>query len=482
MSSTSSLPAVRAQEERRKRLATMKQRATALLGLATVVFLVVTLWGGDSTAAGYVQATAEAAMVGGLADWFAVTALFRHPLGIPIPHTAIVVARKNQFGETLGTFIQDAFLTPDAVLARLRAAQVGPRLAAWLQDPANADRLAGDVLDAAVRVSDLVSDDDVQRVVHGAIRTRVETVPVAPVAGRALDFLIRDGRHQEALDAVLREVDRFVDEHRDDLRDQLGPGLAVVAARRRRGPALRAPRRGRPHAGRGDARRPGPRAAARASRTGWSSWPTTCRPPRSSGPGASSCKADLLAQPEIGDWVGGAVGRREGPPPGRGDAPRRRPAAAAGRGRHGPRGPAGGARSWPSASTTPWPRRVTYVVDRFQGEIVTLVSGTIERWDAAETADRLELLLGPDLQFIRINGTVVGRDGRPRPPRRGPGPGLSAPTVGTWTTCERRCTRGSSWSGTTPPTCSASWWPRRASPATRPRPRGSSSRRSSTWG
>src|SRR5436190_2195628 len=163
MSSTASLPAVRAQEARRARLAMMKQRATALLGLASAVFLGVTLWGGDRTGAGNVQATAEAAMVGGLADWFAVTALFRHPLGIPIPHTAIVVSRKDQFAETLGMFIQDAFLTPDAVLARLRAADVGPRLSAWLKDPVNADRLAGDVLDAAVRVSDLINDDDVRR-------------------------------------------------------------------------------------------------------------------------------------------------------------------------------------------------------------------------------------------------------------------------------------------------------------------------------
>src|SRR5690349_15789916 len=130
-------PAVKAQEERRERLGVMKRRATAFLGVATLIFLVVTIWGGEGTVAGYVQATAEAAMVGGLADWFAVTALFRHPLGIPIPHTAIIVERKDQFAETLGMFIQDAFLTPDAVLARLRAADVGPRLAAWLKDPAN---------------------------------------------------------------------------------------------------------------------------------------------------------------------------------------------------------------------------------------------------------------------------------------------------------------------------------------------------------
>ena len=91
-----------------------------MLGAVTVVFLVVTVWGGDGTLAGYVQATAEASMVGGLADWFAVTALFRHPLGIPIPHTAIIVERKQQFGETLGEFIQQTFLTRDVVIERLR--------------------------------------------------------------------------------------------------------------------------------------------------------------------------------------------------------------------------------------------------------------------------------------------------------------------------------------------------------------------------
>src|SRR5689334_8397856 len=199
MAVSETLPALRSEQRKEHQLSSMKRRATVILAAVTVVFFIVTIWGGDSTAAGYVQATAEAAMVGGLADWFAVTALFRHPLGIPIPHTAIVVARKDQFGETLGTFIEDAFLTPDAVLERLRAAQVAPRVAAWLQEPENADRLAENVLDAAVRVTDLVRDDDVQQVVHGAIRTRVETVPVAPVAGRALEFLIRDGRHQEAL-------------------------------------------------------------------------------------------------------------------------------------------------------------------------------------------------------------------------------------------------------------------------------------------
>src|SRR5438045_3589664 len=109
VTTTSAPPAVRAPEERRQRLATMKRRASGFLAAATVLFLATTIWGGHGTFMSYVQATAEAAMVGGLADWFAVTALFRHPLGIPIPHTAIIVARKDQFGATLGEFIQDTF-------------------------------------------------------------------------------------------------------------------------------------------------------------------------------------------------------------------------------------------------------------------------------------------------------------------------------------------------------------------------------------
>ena len=406
MTTMTALPVVRAQDERRARLRAMKQRATALLALATVVFLVVTVWGGDTGAAGYIQATAEAAMVGGLADWFAVTALFRHPLGIPIPHTAIVVARKDQFGETLGEFIQDAFVNPEVIISRIQAARIGPRLATWLQDPANADRLAGDVLDAAVQVSDLVDDEGVQQVLHGAIRTRVETVPAAPVAGRALEFLIRDGRHQQALDAVLREVDRFIDEHRDDLRAQLGaaspwwlPGAAEDRLFERLVEGVRtvvqAMLDDRDH----QFRQRFESRLAELARDLQTSPELRAR--------GEQLKADLLAQPEIGDWVGSlwsdvkAQLREQATLPD-GDLRQRLAEVATAVG-HRLEDPVLAQRVDDALATA-----VTYVVERFEGEIVTLVSGTIERWDSAETADRLELLLGPDLQFIRINGTVVG--------------------------------------------------------------------------
>ena len=116
-------PAVRA-----RRLAAARRRATALLVAVTALFLAVTAAGVHGTVLGYVQAGAEAAMVGGIADWFAVTALFRRPLGLPIPHTALIVERKDQFASTLGQFVQENFLTADVLSERIGSAQLIPRL------------------------------------------------------------------------------------------------------------------------------------------------------------------------------------------------------------------------------------------------------------------------------------------------------------------------------------------------------------------
>src|SRR5437868_154043 len=122
-----SLPRLKSEEVRRRRLVVTRRAAGALLAVSTALFVVVTLIGADGWL-GYVQATAEASMVGGLADWFAVTALFRHPLGVPIPHTAIIPERKDQFGETLGDFVQSSFLTPETITERVRTAGVGARV------------------------------------------------------------------------------------------------------------------------------------------------------------------------------------------------------------------------------------------------------------------------------------------------------------------------------------------------------------------
>src|ERR1700737_23223 len=132
-------PPMAGETERLHQLRQMQRRATRLLGVMAVLVVAVTVWGHGRGWSGYLQATLEASLVGGLADWFAVTALFRHPLGLPIPHTAVIPERKEQFGRTLGEFVQENFLTPDVLSERIRSAHLALRVADWLADEGNAE-------------------------------------------------------------------------------------------------------------------------------------------------------------------------------------------------------------------------------------------------------------------------------------------------------------------------------------------------------
>jgi uncharacterized membrane-anchored protein YjiN (DUF445 family) len=393
--------------DRRRRLALMKRRATALLGAVTVVFLVVTLVGGDAAWAGYLQAAAEGGMVGGLADWFAVVALFRLPLGIPIPHTGIVVERKDQFAATLGGFIQDAFLTREAIVARLRAAKVVPRIADWLTRPANAERVAAEVLDGAVTIVDLLRDEDVHRVMQRFVEERLTTVPLSPLAGKSLRFAIRDGRHQQALDVALRELDRYLDENDEQLRLKLGgksPWWLPNAAEDRIFERLI--------------------AAAHTViaemledkehnlRSAFEARLVVLAHDLEHDPAylerGERLKHDVLDQPETREWMAAIwtdakdTLRAQAADPSS-ELRRRLSGAIVTIGTRLHDDPALQEKASHSVETA-----ALYAVDRFQGEISGLVESTIARWDAEETATRLELLLGPDLQFIRVNGTVVG--------------------------------------------------------------------------
>src|ERR1700758_1765248 len=146
---------------RQRRLAAARRRATALLTAVTALFVAVTVVGVHGTFLGYVQAGAEAAMGGGIAAGFAVTALFRRPLGLPIPHTALIVERKDQFAATLGQFVQENFLNADVLIERIRSAGLARRLAAWLADKDNAARFAGNAADVVVTLAGTLRDEDV---------------------------------------------------------------------------------------------------------------------------------------------------------------------------------------------------------------------------------------------------------------------------------------------------------------------------------
>src|SRR2546423_13237351 len=193
---------VRDDTEKARQYAIMRRRATALLGVFAVLFVVASavrhlypslspFW------LGLLRAASEAAMVGGVADWFAVTALFRHPLGIPIPHTAVIVERKDEFGRTLGEFVQENFLSAGVITERVRNGRVIERAAEWLSDDRNAVQLSGHAADLAVGLADLVNDDDVHRLVDEELARAVERLPLASLAGRGLEMMTAENRHHE---------------------------------------------------------------------------------------------------------------------------------------------------------------------------------------------------------------------------------------------------------------------------------------------
>jgi uncharacterized membrane-anchored protein YjiN (DUF445 family) len=400
-------PPLQREAQRARLLRIMKGRATGLLLVMAVAFLVVAISTRDEGWTGYLRAGLEASLVGGLADWFAVTALFRHPLGIPIPHTAIIRSRKNQFGETLGEFVQQNFLSADTISERVRASNAIARVADWMVEREHAETVARHASELAVGVADVVREEDVHDLLDAEIRAAVGRVPLAPLAGRLLDFATAEGRHQDLLDAVLRAVQQYLVDHRDELRARFGqqspwwlPGAVEDRLFERIadgfGVLLDSVNNDPDHELRHhfDERvrdlvvrlQHDPELHARGEQL----------------------KQDLLAHPELRRWTGSLWTDVKAGLRAQADDPRstlrQRAADAIVAGANRLRDDAGlNARLERLIDSG-----VAYVVSHFQDELASLVSGTIERWDADETSRRLELLLGPDLQFIRINGTIVG--------------------------------------------------------------------------
>ncbi len=390
-----------------RRLAAARRRATAFLVVVTAVFVAVTAVGVHGPFLGYVQAGAEAAMVGGVADWFAVTALFRRPLGLPIPHTALIVERKDQFAATLGQFVQENFLNAEVLAERIRAAKIASRLTDWLTSQANAARFAGHAANLVVTVAEALRDEDVHRVLTAELTRAVDAVEVAPLAGRALRAVIAGGHHVELFNVLVTGTDRYLEEHYAELRDRFEaaaprwvPDLVYGRAFDRLYSRLRE-RLAAMSVDPGDETRlhfeewiaglPGrletsPELRERGERLkhevlgsailrDWSSslWKNAKETLRVQAADPDSELRRRLAE------VLAAAGRRLGSDPVLQEGLERMVESAA-----------------------------RALADQFHDELAGLVTGTIQRWDAAETSSQLELLLGHDLQFIRINGTVVG--------------------------------------------------------------------------
>ena len=188
----------------------MKRVAGCLLLLAAALYVLATAMQARHPAWGYLASFAEAAMVGAIADWFAVTALFRHPLGLPIPHTAIIPRSKARIGQSLSNFITTHFLATPLVLSKLQALDLGGRLADWLRHPDNAEAVGRQLIGVARFGADSLQDERVRRFVQTRLSARVRQADLAPLCGQILEILTRQGKHQAMLDEGLARLDSLL--------------------------------------------------------------------------------------------------------------------------------------------------------------------------------------------------------------------------------------------------------------------------------
>ena len=393
--------------ERADALRKMKIVATGLFVLALFVFVVAEANEERATWIGYVRAFSEAAMIGALADWFAVTALFRHPLGIPIPHTAIVRHRKDEIGRGLGEFVEDNFLSRDVLDERLAEARLAERIGTWLAEPANARRLADALADAVAGVVEVLDDTELQDGIERAVERRVQRIEAAPLAAKVLDASITSGHHQRLLDAVLVGLDGFLDDNRQTFRsrleeespwwvpesidDRIFEKIYDAVSRFITDVGADPDHEVRKSIDR--------RLAIFVVRLAED--PELARK-------AEQLKAELLEHPEVRAWIGSlwaemrdGITRLAAEPHGE---LRQRISASLER---------IGARLVTDADlqhrVDGWLERgIHYIVEHYRNEVTNFIATTIERWDPETTSRRMELQVGRDLQFIRINGTIVG--------------------------------------------------------------------------
>lgn len=395
------------EQAKQRDLRRMKAVALAFLLGAAVVFVVARLFANAAPWVGYVQAMAEASMVGALADWFAVTALFRHPLGLKIPHTAIIPRKKDALGENLGDFVGANFLAEVVVADKLRRVGVSARLGNWLAQPRNAERATAELATAVRAVMTVLRDEDVQAVLENALVKRLLERPWGPPLGRLLGQLLTDGAHHKLVDLLAERIYEWVrDNHSAVLRvvSQRLPGwsprfIDELVADRLYGEVLSFA-----WAVHTEADHP----MRKAVDTFLLEFTEDLKTDPAMIERAEAIKLQVLEHPEVQILLGSAWGTaKKMLLDAAGD-----PSSELRHRVHDGLVAFGGRLTEDSelrSKVDNWLQGVaSYVVANYRGEITTLITDTVQLWDAQETARKVELQVGRDLQFIRINGTVVG--------------------------------------------------------------------------
>jgi uncharacterized membrane-anchored protein YjiN (DUF445 family) len=393
-----------ADEARRQGLRRMRTVAVGLLLLAAVVYAATR---GSTGWLGFVNAGAEASMVGAIADWFAVTALFKHPLGIPIPHTALIPKRKDELGRGLQEFVGENFLQEGIIRERVGAATISLRIGRWLDDPAHVRRVVDETAEIAAIGLGKVRDEHVQDLFRAAVVPRFLEEPISPLLGGLLGEVVADDLHHGLVDLALEELHRWLSHNQETFTEVLSerapwwapPRLNDAVTARVHVEAMRwiADVRNDPdhHA----------RAAldsmlAQLSHDLLFDAATQER--------AERLKQRILEHPAV---LSSAVSLW--------NAFRRALLDSL-------RDPSGAVRARLQAELAAFGGRLrddatlrsrldgvgadlaVFVVSRYGVELTAVITHTIERWDGREAARRIELHVGRDLQFIRINGTIVG--------------------------------------------------------------------------
>ena len=385
----------------------MKRIATGLFVFVTLIFIAARIYESRYPWLGWIRATAEAAMVGALADWFAVTALFRHPLGIPIPHTAIVPTRKERIGISLGGFVQNNFLSRDVVDAKLRGLGLGRRIAEWLSKPENARIIATHAARGLSGAAQVLRDEDVQEVLDRSVIARIRATPVAPVVGNVLSVVTAENRHQELLDEALKLLDRAVAQNdqliRDRIRQESPWWLPDVVDDRIHNRIVTAIENTL-HQVSSDPEHPLRQrfdAAVHGFIDRLRSSPDTIAK-------GEELKDELLSHPSVrqfsasvwADAKAALVRYGQGGGDG-GMGPVERGIVSFGE----------AMRDDPDliAKIDGWILDATlYVIEQYRTEVGQFIADTVRQWDPQETTEKIELAVGRDLQFIRINGTIMG--------------------------------------------------------------------------
>ena len=386
----------------------MRVLATAMLAGMAAVFIGATGLIDVHPAWGFVRAFAEAAMVGGIADWFAVTALFRHPLGLPIPHTAIIPRNKDRIGDTLAAFLRDNFLTPRVVARRMRQVDVAGAVGRFLSQPPGEGRLREGASRLLADILEALDPEQLGGMVKSAVAARMRAIDIAPLLGQTLEAAITDERHVPVVDGIVTWAGRTLDSNEDLIRDMVheraGWIIRLAGLDERLAEAIIDGLRKLTIDMAVDPAHPlRAKAEEGLAKLAWNLQhdPETRTK-------VEDWKNDMIENEAVTNWLGGIW---ENSRAGLLRAARDPDAALAGKFGEALRNLGETLQNEPQLrrAINQFARRAAAGVTASYGDgIVKLVSETVRAWDVRTVTDRLEAAVGRDLQYIRINGTIVG--------------------------------------------------------------------------